>query len=375
MTDEILKRKLAAINSWKRSTNADAAKKGLPPVVVGADERLVVERMPTGSASLDAVLAGGWPKGTWIEIYGPESSGKSTLAYATIAELHRRSPDSVALLIDLENAYDPDRGRRMGIDPHRLEIMGANTAEDVFTHLEKLIDVVDEKGHSIVDLVVLDSIATLMTAAEDDAEFVDAQVATTPRLLSKVLRKLNPKIGRAGVVILMINQVRMKIGVMYGPNEDTPGGRAIKFYSSVRIETRRIEAVKDKETEIAQKTRVSIRKNKTAGGRGASEVMISRIRGLEPEWDLVKLGIRFGTVEKKGSFYSTVTPNGEIKEQGEANFAAAVRRDRAAFAALYDATVAAALTSGKPLDDDVESADTSEAVGQGIDEIPAEEIG
>ena len=341
--DKILEQRLAAVAKARKHANDDAATKGLPPVAKNANEILEVEHMPTGSPSLDIQLFGGWPKGNWVEIFGKLSSGKSTLAYASIAEYHRRDPYGIALIIDLENTFDLKRAVRMGVDPDRLEYLGPNTAEDTFEAIEYYLDLTDG-GKAVVGLIVLDSIAALMAAAEEKSEIGDATVATASKVLGKVYRKFQAKLYRNGAVFIMINQIRALIGG-YGPvNTTTPGGYAPRFFSSVRIETamiKRIEKTINKKTvELGVISKFSIRKNKSGGGVTPVQMTISRARGVDAPIDILQLGIEYGIITKAGGGFSVKLNDGtEISEKSEQDMLSRIRKDRKVFAELYDRVV------------------------------------
>jgi len=341
--DPVLQRKLAAVGAINKRVNDDQKKKGLPPVARMATEVLAAERIPTGSPSLDIQLVGGWPKGAWVEIFGPESSGKSTLAYQTIAELHRRDPNAIALLIDLETSFDEARGARMGIDKGRLVYLQPTGAEDVFKTIEQFVDAIDEQGRSIISLVVLDSIAVLETAADGEAEFDEATVGTLARLLSRVYRRLQGKLFRTGTTILAINQTREKIGG-YGDTETTPGGKAPKFYSAVRVRTSKVKDITASAKPIGQTSRVKVRKNKAGGGKDDFEISILFSRGIDAGVDIVRLGVKLGVIAKAGGNHGVTMPDGsDVRERSEADLLRRLRTDEAVFAYLYDRVVAAGI--------------------------------
>jgi len=341
--DKILEQRLAAVAKARKHANDDAAAKGLPPVAKNSTEIIEVEHMPTGSPSLDIQLFGGWPKGNWVEIFGKLSSGKSTLAYGSIAEYHRRDPYGIALIVDLENTFDLGRAVRMGVDPDRLEYLGPNTAEDTFEAVEYYLDLVDG-GKAVVGLIVLDSIAALMAAAEEKSDISDVTVASSSRVLGRVYRRFQGKLYRNGTVFIMINQIRAKIGG-YGPvNTTTPGGFAPGFFSSVRIESamikRIVKTIKKKDVELGVVSKFSVRKNKSGGGLTPVELTLTRARGLDAAVDIVTSGIEYGVIAKSGGGLSVTLADGtEISEKSEQDMLVRIRGDRALFGELYDRVV------------------------------------
>ena len=342
--DKILEARLAQVAKARKLANDDAAAKGLPPVAKNATEILEVERMPTGSPALDIQLFGGWPIGNWVELFGKLSSGKSTLAYASIAEYQRRNPYGIALLIDLEGTYDPARARRIGVDESRLEFLGPNTAEDTFEAIEHYLDIVDG-GKAVVGIIVLDSIAALMAAAEEKSEIGNATVATASKVLGKIYRRFQAKLYRNGTVFIMVNQLRSIIGG-YGPvTTTTPGGWAPKFFSAVRLESsmvKRIEkTVKGEKVELGVVSKFSIRKNKSGGGLTPVMMTITRARGVDAAIDIVKLGVDYGIITKVagGGLTTTLTDGTVVAEKSEQDMLTRVRADKAAFTDLYDRVV------------------------------------
>ena len=215
--------KLAALKAWGATVNADAKKHGTGMAVLSAGESVAAPRMSTGSPALDIRLGGGWPRGAMTEIFGPNGSGKSTLAYAAIAELQRRDPNATVVLCDVESSYSGKRGDAMGIDRERLQLFRIGTAEAAFDRIKEVLELTTADGKPVVDLLILDSVASLVTSAEDEGEMGDAQVGVLARLMSKICRQFSGLAARTGTTIIFTNQIRMKIGVLYGcVSKDTP---------------------------------------------------------------------------------------------------------------------------------------------------------
>ena len=263
----------------------------------------------TGGPGLDIALGiGGYPRGRVIEIYGPESSGKTTLTLHAIAEVQRAG--GVAAFIDAEHALDINYARRLGVDVENLLVSQPDTGEQAL----EIADVLLRSG--AIDLVVVDSVAALVPRAELEGEMGDAHVGLHARLMSQALRKLTGTVSKSGASIIFINQIRMKIGVMFGSPETTTGGNALKFYASVRLDVRRIAALKEGETVIGNRTRVKVVKNKLAPPFRQAEFDIIYNEGISREGDLIDLGVEDGVVEKSGSWYSYA---GERIGQGREN--------------------------------------------------------
>lgn len=267
---------------------------------MGDASRVDIARMPTGSISLDMAIGGGLPKGRIIEIYGPESSGKTTLTLHMISEAQKLGGQ--AAFIDAEHALDPEYARAIGVDIDNLLISQPDTGEQALEIVETLV------RSNAVDIIVIDSVAALVPAAEIEGEMGDAQMGLQARLMSQALRKLAGIISKSNVTVVFLNQLRMKIGVMFGNPETTTGGNALKFYASVRMDIRKIANIEmgtgdDKEV-IGSRVRVKIVKNKTAAPFRVAEFDIMYGSGISYEGDLLDLASKFDVVKKSGAFYT-----------------------------------------------------------------------
>ena len=263
---------------------------------LGANES-VVEAVSTGSLSLDIALGiGGLPKGRIIEIYGPESSGKTTLALQTIAEAQKKG--GICAFVDAEHALDPVYARKLGVDLQNLLISQPDTGEQALEITDTLV------RSGAVDVLVIDSVAALTPRAEIEGEMGDSLPGLQARLMSQALRKLTASISKSKTMVIFINQIRMKIGVMFGSPETTTGGNALKFYASVRLDIRRIGAVKDREEVVGNQTRVKVVKNKMAPPFKQVEFDIMYGEGVSKTGELVDLGVKAGIVEKAGAWFS-----------------------------------------------------------------------
>jgi recombination protein RecA len=268
-----------------------------------------VEAVPTGSLGLDIALGvGGLPRGRVIEIYGPESSGKTTLTLQVIAEAQRLG--GTAAFVDAEHALDPVYAGKLGVNVQELLVSQPDTGEQALEITDMLV------RSSAVDVIVVDSVAALTPKAEIEGEMGDAHVGLQARLMSQALRKLTGNIKRSNTIVIFINQIRMKIGVMFGNPETTTGGNALKFYASVRLDIRRIGAIKNGEEVVGNQTRVKVVKNKVAPPFREAEFEIMYGAGISRMGEIIDIGVAQGLVEKSGSWYSY---NGERIGQGKEN--------------------------------------------------------
>jgi len=272
---------------------------------LGESTHTKVETIPSGSISLDLALGGGLPRGRVIEIYGPESSGKTTLTLHAIAEVQRAG--GTAAFIDAEHALDPAYAKRIGVDIDNLLLSQPDNGEQALEIVETLV------RSNAVDLVVVDSVAALVPRAEIEGEMGDSLPGLQARLMSQALRKLTSVISRSKTTVIFINQIRMKIGVMFGNPETTTGGNALKFYSSVRMDIRRIGQIKQGEEVIGNRTRVKIVKNKIAPPFREAEFDIMYNEGISKSGDILDQAVNHGIVEKSGAWFSY---NGEKVAQG-----------------------------------------------------------
>jgi recombination protein RecA len=268
-----------------------------------------VEAVPTGSLGLDLALGiGGLPRGRVVEIYGPESSGKTTLTLQVVAQVQRRG--GTAAFVDAEHALDPAYSAKLGVNVDDLLVSQPDTGEQAL----EITDMLVRSG--AVDVIVVDSVAALTPKAEIEGEMGELQVGLHARLMSQALRKLTGNIKRSNTIVIFINQIRMKIGVMFGNPETTTGGNALKFYASVRLDIRRIGAIKNGEEVVGNQTRVKVVKNKVAPPFREAEFEIMYGTGISREGEIIDLGAAHGIVEKAGSWYSY---NGERIGQGKDN--------------------------------------------------------
>jgi recombination protein RecA len=295
----------------ERATSVDDRRKALDTAVlqieraygkgsimrmVDVSNKMVVEVIPTGSIALDLALGvGGIPRGRITEIYGPESSGKTTLCYHVIAEAQKMG--GIAAFIDTEHALDPSYARKCGVDLENLFISQPDTGEQALEITETLV------RSGAIDVVVIDSVAALVPRAEIDGDMGDAHVGLQARLMSQALRKLTSAINRSRTSVIFTNQLRMKIGVMFGNPETTSGGRALKFYASVRLEIRRVESIKSGTDITGSRSRVKVVKNKVAPPFKQAEFDIMYAEGISAAGSILDVGVELGVVRKSGAWF------------------------------------------------------------------------
>ncbi|NBS67457.1 recombinase RecA [bacterium] len=263
----------------------------------GEAKPINVDSITTGCLSIDLALGvGGVPRGRVVEIYGPESSGKTTLAQHIVAEVQKKG--GVAAFVDAEHALDPDYARKIGVKVEDLIISQPDTGEQALEIVETLV------RSNAIDVIVVDSVAALVPKAEIEGEMGDQHMGLQARLMSQALRKLTPIVSKSGTVVIFINQIRMKIGVMFGNPETTPGGNALKFYSSVRVEIRRSAQIKQGEKIIGNRVKIKVVKNKVAPPFRTAEFDIMYNEGISLTGDALDLGVELGVLEKRGNSYS-----------------------------------------------------------------------
>src|SRR5690625_2906012 len=264
---------------------------------LGEEAETKIAALPSGSLALDIALGiGGYPKGRVVEIYGPESSGKTTVALHAIAETQRKGGQ--AAFIDAEHALDPNYAKALGVNIDELLLSQPDTGEQALEIAEALV------RSGAIDVVVVDSVAALVPSAEIEGEMGDAHVGLQARLMSQALRKLSGAINKSNTIAVFINQIREKVGVMFGNPETTPGGRALKFYSSIRLEVRRAETLKQGTEMVGNKTRLRVVKNKVAPPFKQAMVDIMYGEGISREGELLDIGSELDIVEKSGAWYS-----------------------------------------------------------------------
>ena len=286
---------------------------------LGQDTKIDIEAISTGSLGIDIALGiGGLPKGRIVEIYGPESSGKTTLALSVIAQAQKKG--GTCAFIDAEHALDPSYAKKIGVDINNLLISQPDAGEQA-------LEIADTQVRSgAIDVLVVDSVAALVPKAELEGEMGDSHMGLQARLMSQALRKLTATVSRSNTLIIFINQIRMKIGVMFGNPETTTGGNALKFYASIRMDIRRVGAIKDKDDVIGSQTRVKIVKNKVAPPFKTVDFDIMYGEGISKVGELIDLGVKAGIVEKAGAWFSY---NGEKLGQGRENAKQVLRENPA----------------------------------------------
>ena len=284
---------------------------------LGGSETREIDVISTGSLSLDIALGvGGYPKGRIVEIYGPESSGKTTFALHAIAEVQKKG--GRAAFIDAEHALDPVYAKNLGVNIDNLLLSQPDTGEQALEICEALV------RSQAISIVVIDSVAALVPQAEIEGEMGDSHVGLQARLMSQALRKLSGTINKTNTIVIFINQLREKVGVMFGNPETTPGGRALKFYSSVRLEVRRAEQIKQGDSVVGNKTVIKVVKNKVAPPFKTANVDIMYGEGVSKEGELVDLATEAEIIEKSGAWYSY---NGEKIGQGKENVKALFKQN------------------------------------------------
>src|SRR6185295_1618680 len=288
------------------------------------DLGVATDAVSTGSLGLDIALGiGGLPRGRVIEVYGPESSGKTTLALHVVAEIQKKG--GIAAYIDAEHAMDPGYAKKLGVDIDEMLISQPDTGEQAL----EITDTLVRSGG--VDIVVIDSVAALTPKAELEGEMGDSLPGLQARLMSQALRKLTASISKSNTIVLFINQIRMKIGIMFGNPETTTGGNALKFYSSVRLDIRRIGAIKDRDEVVGNQTRVKVVKNKVAPPFRQVEFDIMYGHGISKSGELLDLGVKAGVVEKSGAWFSY---DGDRIGQGRENAKQYLEQHKDAAAAI-----------------------------------------
>ncbi len=314
---------------------------------MGQREVVETDAISTGSLGLDLALGiGGLPRGRIVEIYGPESSGKTTLALHVIAEAQRRG--GTCAFVDAEHALDPTYARKLGVNLDELLISQPDAGEQALEIADTLV------RSGAIDVLVVDSVAALVPRAELEGEMGDSHVGLQARLMSQALRKLTATVSKSRCMVIFINQIRMKIGVMFGSPETTTGGNALKFYASVRLDIRRIGSIKDRDEVVGNQTRVKVVKNKLAPPFKVVEFDIMYGEGVSKTGELIDLGVKAGVVEKSGAWFSY---NSQRIGQGREN-AKGFLRDNPAVAAEIEATIrgnaraVADAMSGSPGDQD-----------------------
>jgi recombination protein RecA len=328
---------------------------------LGDDTRPPVAVIPTGSIALDVALGiGGLPRGRVVEIYGPESSGKTTVALHAVANAQRAG--GIAAFIDAEHALDPDYAQKLGVDTDQLLVSQPDTGEQAL----EIADMLVRSG--AIDVLVIDSVAALVPRAEIEGEMGDSHVGLQARLMSQALRKMTGALSNTGTTAIFINQLREKIGVMFGSPETTTGGKALKFYASVRIDVRRIETLKDGTDAVGNRTRAKIVKNKMAPPFKQAEFDIIYGHGISREGSLVDMGVEHGFVRKSGAWY---TYEGDQLGQGKEN-ARAFLRDNPELADIIERQIKDKLGIGKPAEVDVTDGAVDDALADLVAPVPVD---
>jgi len=313
---------------------------------LGDEERAPMEYIPTGSIALDVALGiGGLPRGRVIEVYGPESSGKTTVALHAIANAQKSG--DICAFIDAEHALDPEYAKKLGVDIDSLLVSQPDTGEQALEIADMLI------RSGAIGLIVIDSVAALVPRAEIEGEMGDSHVGLQARLMSQALRKITGALSNSNTTCIFINQLREKIGVMFGSPETTTGGKALKFYASVRLDIRRIEALKDGQEIVGNRTRVKVVKNKVAPPFKQAEFDIIYGEGISREGSLIDMGVEHGIVRKAGAWY---TYDGDQLGQGKEN-ARQFLRDNPDLAVEIETRIKTALGIGAVKVDDAASVD------------------
>ncbi len=298
---------------------------------LGDSTKVNIETIPTGSLSLDLALGGGIPRGRIIEIYGPESSGKTTLSLHVVAEVQKKG--GTAAYVDAEHALDPGYAKRLGVNIDSLLISQPDSGEQALEVVETLV------RSNAVDIIVVDSVAALVPQAEIEGDMGDAHMGLQARLMSQALRKLTGVISRSKTTVIFVNQLRMKIGVMFGNPETTTGGNALKFYASVRMDIRRLAQIKAGDAIIGNHVRVKVVKNKVAPPFREAEFDIMYNQGISREGDVIDLAVAHGVVDKSGAWYEY---KGEKIGQGREATKSYLVENPKVFETIAKETVAAA---------------------------------